>query len=448
VVLSGIDAVYLALAAFLVFLNGFFVAAEFAIVKIRPTQVEALHRRGDPRANVAQSILDNLDAYLGVTQLGITAASLGLGWVGEPAIARLIEPVLAAGGITNPTVLHSTAFVIAFSIITFLHVVVGELAPKSLAIRHTVGTTRHVARPMQVFYYLSWPAMKLFNGSALLLLRALGVDPEAATTSLHSEAEIEHIVTRLGESQMSSSLARDVLSNVFFLRRLTVRQIMTHRTQVVALDLGDPLPENLDRARASGHARFPVVDGDIDDVVGVVHLKDIAFLAEDEDPDLLRSLAHPPVVVPETATLDQALVNLLDANQKMAIVADEHGGMEGIVTTEDLLEELVGEIEDTFDEEPADYVRLPGDRVLLRGDAPLHDVEHLIGLTSEDPDVATVGGLIVKVEGRVPARGESVEIGGWRFTVMDRTERQVREVIATEIPTEADTDADEDADDG
>jgi CBS domain containing-hemolysin-like protein len=400
-----------------------------------------MRREGDPRAGVAQSILDNLDAYLGVTQLGITAASLGLGWVGEPAIARLLEPVLAAGGVTNPTVLHSTAFVIAFSIITFLHVVVGELAPKSLAIRHTVGTTRHVSRPMKVFYYLSWPAMKLFNGSALFLLRLLGVDPDEATTSLHSEQEIEHIITRLGESQMSSSLARDVLSNVFFLRRLTVREIMTHRTQVVALDVEDPLSANLELAQASGYARFPVVRGDLDEVVGIVHLKDIAFLGEDEDADVLRSLAHPPTVVPETATLDQALVSLLEANEKMAIVADEHGGTEGLVTTEDLLEELVGEIEDTFDEEPADYVRLPGDRVLLRGDAPLHDVEHLLGLTSEDPDVATVGGLIVKVAGEVPARGESVAIEGWRFTIMDRTERRVREVIATEETPDEPTDA-------
>jgi CBS domain containing-hemolysin-like protein len=405
---------------------------------------------GEGRARVPVPLelghaLDHLDGYLGATQLGITFASLGLGWVGEPAVAELIEPLLTFAGITNTTVLHSTAFAIAFSIITFLHVVVGELAPKSLAIRHPLRTTSQVSRGMWAFYWLSWPVMKFFNGSALLLLRLVGVDPEAATTSIHSEKELEEILDHLGEGQVSSKLTRNVLSNVFFLRRLTAREIMTHRTQVVALDVEDTLAENLDRARASGHARFPVVRGDLDDVVGVVHLKDIAFLAEDEDADVLRSLAHPPVVVPETARLDQALVSLLDANEKMAIVADEHGGTEGVVTTEDLLEELVGEIEDTFDEEPADYVRLPGERVLLRGDAPLHDVEHLLGLTSEDPDVATVGGLIVKVEGRVPARGESVEIGGWRFLVMDRTERRVREVIATEIDADEDDETPPDA---
>jgi CBS domain containing-hemolysin-like protein len=431
VALTGLDVAQLALAAFLVFLNGFFVAAEFAMVKIRPTQVQAMRRQGDPRAGVAQSLLDNLDAYLSVCQLGITVASLGLGWVGEPALAELIEPVLTAAGVTSPTVLHSIAFAIAFGIITFLHVVVGELAPKSLAIRYPVQVTRSSGWGMVVFYYLSWPFMKILNGAALLLLRAIGVPPSTATEMAHTEDEIEHLIRQVGEGQMSSSLARDVLNNVFWLRRLSTRQIMTHRTQVVALDVADSLQENLDRARASGHARFPVIEGSLDNVLGTVHLKDIAFLDEDEDAGVLRDLAHPPVVVPETMTLDEALIQLLEANQKMAIVADEHGGTEGIVTTEDLLEELVGEIEDTFDEEPADFVRLSGNRVLVRGDTPLHDLDDVLGLSSEDPDVATVGGLIVKEVGEVPEQGATVEIGGWRLAIVDRTERQVREVVAS-----------------
>lgn len=428
--LTGLDLAYLALAAFLVFLNGFFVAAEFAMVKIRPTQVQALREKGDPRAEVAQHLLDRLDAYLGVCQLGITAASLGLGWVGEPALANLIEPVLADVGVTNPTAIHTTAFVIAFGIITFAHVVVGELAPKSLAIRHPVGTTRQVARPMVFFYYVSWPFMKLFNGSALLLLRLVGIPPDAATESAHTEQEIEQLLSRIGEAQVASPLARDVLSNVFWLRRLTTRQIMTHRTQVVALDLEEPLADNLERARASGFSRFPLTRGDIDNVVGIVHLKDIAFLEPGEDPRVLEDLANPPVVVPETARLDQALSTLLEANEKMAIVADEHGGTEGLVTTEDLLEELVGEIEDAFDEEEADHVRLPGDRVLVRGDAALHDVQDVLGLSSPDPDVTTVGGLMVHRLGRVPEPGEAVEVPDWRLRAVDATERRVREVVA------------------
>ncbi len=429
--ITGLDLLYLTLAVFLVLLNGFFVASEFALVKIRSTQVESLKQAGDHTAYVAEKIVENLDAYLGVTQLGITAASLALGWVGEPAVAHLIEPVLAAGGIESETIIRTVSFIIAFSIITYAHVVVGELMPKSVAIRHPVGTTQRIARPMVAFYYISWPFMKLFNGSALLFLRLLGFRTDQATESVHTEEELEHLVTRMAEGELSSTLAQDVLSNVFALRRLTVRQIMTHRTQMVVLDLEDPLDETIERARESGFARFPIVQGDIDRVVGIVHLKHIAFLDPDiDEASTLLDLAQPPVVLPETTPLDQAVVTLLEANAKMAIVADEHGGTEGLVTTEDLLEELVGEIEDVFDEEPREHVPLAGERYLIRGDAPLHDVDDILGLTHPDPDVTTVGGLIMGELGRVPEPGEHVTIGPWRLTAVDTTERRVREVMA------------------
>ncbi len=430
------DYVELGLAAFLVFLNGFFVAAEFAMVKIRPTQVEAMRERGDPRAGVAQLMVDNLDAYLSVCQLGITVASLGLGWIGEPALAELIEIPLAEFGVTSPAVIHSIAFAIAFGTITFLHVVVGELAPKTMAIRYPVQVTRSTSFGMVFFYYLSWPFMKVLNGAALLLLRMIGIPEVSATEMAHTEEEIESLISRVDPGQVSSRLAREVLSNVFWLRRLTVRQIMTHRTQVIALDLEDPLQDSLAMAKDSGHSRFPVVRDGIDNVVGIVHLKDLWHLDDEIEPEVLLNLAHPAVIVPETATLETALLALLDARSKMAIVADEHGGTEGIVTTEDLLEELVGEIEDTFDEEARDLVRLPAGRVLVRGDAALHDVEHVLGLESDDPDVSTVGGLVVKELGHVPERGESVIIGPWRLTVMARSERRVRELICERVETE------------
>ncbi len=446
--LTAFDYFELALAGFLVFLNGFFVAAEFAMVKIRPTQVEAMRERGDPRAGVAQILVDNLDAYLSVCQLGITVASLGLGWIGEPALAELIEIPLASVGITSPTVIHSISFAVAFSIITFLHVVVGELAPKSMAIRYPVQTTRSTSWGMVFFYYLSWPFMKVLNGAALLLLRVVGIQQPSPTEMAHTEEEIESLISRVGPGQVSSRLAREVLSNVFWLRRLTVRQVMTHRTQVVALDLEAPLAENLDQARRSGFARFPVVRGSIDRVVGVVHLKDLAFLDEQETASqVLEQIAHPPVVVPETTHLDQALLTLLDAKNKMAIVADEHGGTEGIVTTEDILEELVGEIEDTFNEETPDAVRLPDGRLLVRGDAALHDLESDLGLASQEPDVSTVSGLMVAELGRVPARGETLEIGAWRLTATDVTRRRVLQLIAEPLEPET-SEEEEDADEG
>ncbi len=443
--LLGLDLVYLLLAVLLVLLNGFFVASEFALVKIRSTQVDALKQAGDRTWVVAEKILENLDAYLGVTQLGITAASLGLGWVGEPAVAHLIEPVLLAGGIESETVVRSISFIVAFSIITYAHVVVGELMPKSMSIRHPVGTTKRIARPMVAFYYISWPFMKLFNGSALLFLRLLGVRTDRATEAAHTVEEIEQLVSRMEESQVASPLARDVLSNVFWLRRLTTREIMTHRTQMVALNLEDSLEENIERARESGFARFPVIRGDIDSVAGIVHLKDIAFLEPGQDASVLLDLAHPPVVLPETATLDQAVATLLDANAKMAIVADEHGGTEGLVTTEDLLEELVGEIEDAFDEQTRDHVRLPGDRILVRGDAPLHDVDDVLGLSHPDPDVTTVAGVMMERLGRVPETGERVRVGEWELTAVSATDRRVREVVAEPMEDEEPPEEDEQA---
>lgn len=437
------DWLELAVAAFLVVANGFFVAAEFAIVKIRPTQVEALERAGDRRARIARNVLDNLDAYLGAIQLGITAASLGLGWIGEPALAEIIEPLLTAAGIDSPTVLHSLAFVLAFSIITFAHVVVGELAPKSLAIRHPVDTTRRVAKPLLVFYILSYPFVKVFNGAALLLLRAVGIDPVTPTESLHSEEELESLVSAMSEGRMDTNVTLEVLSNVFWLRRRSARQVMTHRTKVVALDVDDPFEANVRKARESGFVRFPVVEGGLDNVQGVIHLKYLAFRDRAASSRELLSVARPPVVVPETTTLDTALRTLLDAKAKMAIVADEHGGTEGIITMEDILEELVGEIEDAFDQEAPTHMTLPNGRLLVRGDAPLHDLEDVLGLESDEPDVSTVGGLVVARLGYVPRRGEEVLIGGWRLTAVDVTRRRVRELVAERVTfPEADEDAD------
>ncbi|MDX1611606.1 MAG: hemolysin family protein, partial [Candidatus Thermoplasmatota archaeon] len=364
-------------------------------------------------------------------------------WIGEPAVAELIEGPLSNAGIENPTVLHSIAFAIAFSIITLAHVVVGELAPKSVAIRYPAETTTRVARPMVFFYWISWPFMKVFNGAALLLLKAIGIPAATPTESAHTEQEIETLLSRVGEAQVSSRVAREVLSNVFWLRRLTTRQVMTHRTQVVALDLQAELTENLEHARRSGFARFPVVDGSIDRVVGIIHLKDLAFLDDGASSEVLRQLAHPPVILPETMPLDQALTALLDAKAKLAVVADEHGGTEGVVTTEDILEELIGEMEDAFDEESPDAVPLPDGRLLVRGDAALHDLEDRLGLESGDPDVSTVGGLMTARLGRVPSRGEGLVIEGWRLTATDVTKRRVLQLIAQEAEPEPAEDPEE-----
>ncbi len=438
----GIVLLKLLTVLFFVLLNGFFVACEFAIVKVRGSELQSLVERGTSRAQFARHVAAHLDAYLSATQLGITLASLALGWLGEPFLARMLEPFFVLAGVGSPAVVHAVSFALAFAAITFLHIVIGELTPKSLAIRRAVQTTLWVSRPLGFFYTLFKPAISLLNGAANFILRhALRIDPVAETERAHSEEELRVILAESHRAEEVSTLEKEMLLNVLDLRRLTARDIVTPRQRVVFLDLEDALAENLRVARASGHTRFPLARGHLDQALGLIHVKDLLALADQPGRDLL-AIKRDLLTVPEMLSLPRLLDLFLSRHVHMALVLDEFGGATGIVTLDNVLEELVGEIQDEFDREPPAIEHLSADEFIVRGRLPLHELRGQTGLEVACEEVSTVGGYIIHLLGRLPQEGETVQIGGYRAAVTKCDSRRVRRIKFQRAPAAAELPAD------
>lgn len=410
---------------FLVLLNGFFVASEFAIVKVRGSQLEALVEQGDKRAPFARHVTEHLDAYLSATQLGITLASLALGWVGEPFLARLMEPWLHYFGITSPAMVHTITITIAFTIITFLHIVLGELAPKSLAIRKSVPTTLWVAKPLGIFHTIFNPAIWMLNGAANWLLKHLfHISPVGESELVHSEEELRLILTESQKAEEVTPLGKEILMNALDMRRRVVRDIMTPRGDVVFLNTEESFDENLRTAQQSRHTRFPICDGHLDNTVGLVHLKDLLVLLREPAPDLAtakRDILH----VPEMMQLEKLLEFFLKKHAHLALVVDEYGGTVGIVTLDNVLEELVGSIQDEFDVEQREYQQVNEDEFIVEGTLGLYELNDLAGLELESSDVSTIGGYVTHLLGHLPKRGEQARIDGYIVTVTQTDGRRV-----------------------
>jgi len=424
-------ALLLAGAFLLVLLNAFFVLAEFAIVKVRATRVEELAREGSLAARWARHMTLHLDGYLSATQVGITIASLGLGWIGEPAIARLIQPPLVSAGVLAPVLAHTVAVTIAFLAITFLHVVLGELAPKSLAIRRPVAMALAVAIPLRAFYFLFFPLIWFFNASAAGVLRLSGLSPGAPEDIAHTEEELRMILLRSREGGRLGHLRSDLIENLLDFTRLTARQIMVPRTDVVYLSTERPLDENLAILRDSGHTRFPLCRGGLDQVVGIVHIKDI--FGRPGAPPQLPSIMREALFVPETMPADRLLRTFQRRRLHMAVVVDEYGGASGIVTLEDVLEEIVGEVQDEFDREEPEVETKGGGIVSIEGSARLEDVlDRLhVALDEEDrPEVDTIGGFVQAVLRRLARPGDRIALGDYELRVVDARGARVRRIEA------------------
>ncbi len=422
--------------------NAFFVATEFAIVRVRATRIEELVQRGVRRATAARLVLRNLDAYISACQLGITLASLALGWVGEPAFARLFEPLFAWAGDWQPAAAHSAAIACAFLLITFLHVVFGELAPKTLAITYPEATTLLVAWPIRVFNVLFYPLIWVMNGTANAMVRWLGFPPPSEASLAHSEAELRMILSVSEKSGMLSGAHARLLENALDFPDRTVRQIMVPRGDVTVLDANRPFRENVDIARTTGHTRYPLCDGEFDRVIGVVHIKDLFHVPEPgEDGKDLKSLARRPLFIPESVRISQALALFQKNRVHLGVVVDEYGGASGVVTLEDVLEELTGEIQDEFDEEAPKIQRLPDGRVHVDAALPLDEMERELGMQEDsDEDVDTLGGLVFARLGRLARVGDEVRIAGRRVEVARvRGRRIVRVTIHPDVPAAAGT---------
>ena len=413
-------ALYLLLVAFLVFLNGFFVAAEFAIVKIRETQLQPLVAKNHRRARIACRIVRNMDAALSACQLGITLASLGLGWVGEPVFAKLLEPVMRWLNIESPEAQHRIAFVVGFSAITFLHIVLGEQAPKSMAIRKPLPVTLWVAEPLEWFYRISFPFIWVLNRSSLWLLRMIGIESASEAEMVHSQEELRLMFTASAEHTAGTSLGKDVVLNALDLGRREAREVMRPRGEIVGFDTNASIAECLDIAEKTRYSRFPLCEeGDIDKTLGIVHYKDLfAMRMKARKGSELRSVARKIIYVPPSCRLERLLQLLLDRKLHFSIVVDEYGGTLGLVTLENILEELVGQIQDEFDQEKP-LIERSGDEWKIDGTLPLHDLSDVVGenLQEEDADITTTSGFVTRRLGGFPKEGDTLEIGHFRLRV-------------------------------
>ncbi|MFA7467266.1 MAG: hemolysin family protein [Desulfotomaculaceae bacterium] len=423
---SMITALQILLALFLILLNGLFVAAEFSFVKVRPTRLAQLVDEGNRMAKTAQCCIKNIDAYLSVCQLGITISSLGLGWLGEPVVARLLEPLLHLAGVTSPTAVHSISFVIAFSLVTFMHVVFGELVPKSLAIQRAEAVTLWLAMPMRAAYFVFYPGIIVFNGTANRILRLAGIRPASEHEESHSEEELQMLVS---ESYRGGHLDKEewrLLQNVFDFEDKVVRDVMVPRPEVVYLDLSKSLDKNIETARLSGHTRFPLCDGDRDNVLGLIHIKDLFRLNDETGLNELRRNIMP---VPEGMPLDQLMHKFQQKHQHMALVVDEYGGTAGIITMENILEELVGEIQDEFDEEQPQVLPENENTYLVDGRFLLEEAAEVFNLPVDDEEeYDTLGGYMFGRLGKRPRVGDVVELPGYKLEVAEMHRLRVRRI--------------------
>lgn len=405
----------------LVLLNGFFVATEFALVKVRQTQLLPLQARGQRRARMALHLVRHLDAYLSACQLGITLASLGLGWIGEPVFAFLLQPLFRWLAVESVTAQQSLAFGVGFSVITFLHIVVGEMAPKSLAIRKALPVSLWVSYPMHWFYVVMYPVIWLLNESALWLLRLAGIQPAVEGESIRSEEELRLVLASSQQQLGASAFSRELVQNALDLRHRVVREVMRPRHEIVALDSTAGITECLEVAERSRYSRFPICEeGDLDRTLGVIHIKDLyAMRLKVRTVADLLPVAHPLLYVPEVGSLERLLRLFLERRLHMAIVVDEYGATVGLVTLENVLEELVGPIQDEFDQEKPVLSRLADSTWEAAGTLPLHELSELVGEPLQVPGLATASGWLTHRLGGFPKAGDVVEVGPWRLTVLE-----------------------------
>ena len=413
-----VDLVWIAAALGLVAVNGFFVAAEFALVKVRPARLVELVKQERPFATSALWLSGRLERSLSACQLGITMASLGLGWIGEPAVAHLMLPAFAALGVRSPSAVHGLSFAIAFSLITAAHLVLGEQAPKIFAIKRPEVLALGVALPMRVFYLLSYPLLRALDTATRVTLRLVGVGSAIEEEAPHSQEELRVL---LGHSRAHGELSpwkHRLVEAVFEFDDILCRQVMVPRTDVVVLDARTPFREAVEIAKRTKHTRYPVCEGDLDDVLGVVHMKDLLGFGAEGAVDL-RAIMRPPRYVPETMPISTLMGHFQSTRQHMAIVVDEFGVSVGVVTLENVLERIVGPVQDEFDSETPDVVDLGDGVVRVRGIVPIATLVELIGAPVKARGVDTVGGLIALRLGRLPAQGDRLEVGDATLEVED-----------------------------
>ena len=423
------------LALVLVVLNGLFVAAEFAFVKVRRARLELLAAEGNTRAGVALFGVRHLDAYLSVCQLGITLASLALGWIGEPAFATVLRPFLAVLGFDNAALTTSLSIALGFSIVTFLHVIFGELAPKSISIQRAEQTVLVLAWPLRIFYVLCFPLVSVMNGISNAFLRLIGFAPASEGEQPHSAEELRLLVAASRKEGQLEDLEGKMLNNIFSFYKKTAKDIMVHRMDVQALELSSDIEEAKRLAKESGHTRFPLYFNNRDEIVGFLNIKDILRHSGAKS---LKSLLRVPIYVNETTHLDKLLQFMQSKRQQFCVVVDEYGAWQGVISMEDILESIVGDIQDEFDNEEPDFIPQPDGSVLVSGDLALEDLaeqmELELGEDVEEGEYKKIAEYFLEELERIPAEGDSIQLCGRLFSVAHMEGKRIRRV-RIHVPT-------------
>jgi CBS domain containing-hemolysin-like protein len=425
-----INGFHIFLTIFLVLLNGFFVAAEFALVRVRGSQIEIQAKAGSRMAKVARGIMHNLDGYLAATQLGITIASLGLGWAGEEVVSTLMLNLFKVFGlvIDSPLIVN-ISHVVAFITITILHIVFGELAPKTLAIQRSVRTAMTVAYPLRFFFVVFRPAIWLLNTFATFILRLFGVNAVHGDESHHSSEELQYLLEQGKESGALDSNEHELIKNVFDFNERVVKNIMVPRTKISGIDISSTPDDLLDCLITEGYSRMPVYDDTVDKIVGIVHAKDILPLIARKAEFELKDIIRKPYFIPETKKINDLMAELQLKRIQIAIVLDEFGGTAGMVTLEDIVEELVGEIQDEYDEEIPIVDKVNDREFIVSAVASIYDVnEELPHDLPEDGDFDTVSGWVSEIFGKIPEVGEQHEANGYNVTVLKKSDQNVESV--------------------
>ncbi len=433
------DLFRLFLVLVLVLANGFFVAAEFSLVSVRKTRIAELVAQGHPAALWVQKAVERPDSVIAATQLGITLASLGLGWIGEPALSHFIQPVVELFPATVQSgISHSIAAGISFALITFMHVVAGELAPKSIALQDPEKTSLVVGRPTVMAERVFKPAIWVLNGAGNALLRMVGVQPASGHQLVHSVEELKMIVaasTEGGTVQMDES---EMLHAIFDLSALSVRQVLVPRTEMIAVEADVPLEQVVERSLENPYTKFPVYEDDLDQIIGVVHLRDVMIAMRDPTRQncTARDLLREAIYVPESISVSKLLREFRLRRQHIAIALDEFGGTAGLVTLEDLLEEIVGEVSDPFDTTIPDVERLADGTLLIDGMALIDDVNDQLGIHLIEPNYDTIAGYVLGKLNRMPKINDVVEGDGVRLQVVQMDGMRIERVNLSRLETD------------
>lgn len=411
----------------IVLLNAFFVAAEFAIVKVRDSQLTAAIEEGTSGAKFAQHVTRNLDAYLSAGQLGITLTSIALGIFGEPYVAMVVQPILFKLGVVNETVIRWTSIGIAYAIVTYLHVVLGEQTPKVLAIRKSLSVTLLIARPLHLFYIVLKPAIWILSASTNVMLRFFNITSVSEHEIAHSEEELRHIVAESQKSKEVTETEKDILLNALALNDRCARDVMTPRNSVVSLDADDSFEASLKLAIESKHTRYPLVEGHLDHSIGMIHIKDLLALVGTPQPDL-RKIKREMHMVPEMLPIDKLLRFFLDRHVHFVLAVDEFGGAVGVVTLDNVLEEIVGDIQDEFDHETSELRRISDDEFVVEGTLNLYELAEQTGIDLDSDEVTTIGGYVTHLLGHLPKVGEKVTIEDYEVTTTKADLRRVQQL--------------------